>query len=94
MKRFQVSPSTVSTFCWSSAVPSVAITSAWVSPRVNRQEPCVRGRTPTSIVILRISSNFRPSSRWPRSRISSRRIFSFRPLAISFFSALISRSSS
>ena len=52
MKRFHVSPSTVSIFCWSSAVPSVAVTSAWVSPRVNRQEPCVRGSTPTSIVIV------------------------------------------
>ena len=41
MKRFHVSPSTVSTFCWSSAVPSVAVTSACVSPRVNTAEPCV-----------------------------------------------------
>ena len=44
MKRFQVSPSTISIFCWSSAVPSVAVTSAWVSPRVNTAEPWVRGQ--------------------------------------------------
>jgi len=31
-------------------VPSVAVTSACVSPRVKSADPCVRGRTPTSIV--------------------------------------------
>ena len=30
-------------------VPSVVVTRAWVSPRVKIAEPCVRGRTPTSI---------------------------------------------
>ena len=35
-------------YCSSSPVPSVATTSAWVSPRVNSAEPWVRGRTPTS----------------------------------------------
>ena len=49
MKLFQVSPSKLSIFCASSAVPSVQVTSAWVSPRVNTAEPCVRGRTPVSI---------------------------------------------
>ena len=34
--------------CSSSPVPRVATTRAWVSPRVNRAEPWVRGRTPTS----------------------------------------------
>ena len=34
--------------CSSSPVPSVATTSAWVSPRVNSAEPWVRGSTPTS----------------------------------------------
>ncbi len=33
--------------CSSSPVPSVATTSAWVSPRVNSAEPWVRGRMPT-----------------------------------------------
>ncbi len=37
--------------CASSVVPSVAETSAWVSPRVKSAEPCTRGRTPVSIVI-------------------------------------------
>ena len=32
-------------FCWSADVPSVASTSACVSPRVKSDEPCVRGRT-------------------------------------------------
>ena len=38
--------------CASSVVPSVAETSAWVSPRVKSAEPWTRGRTPISIVIL------------------------------------------
>ena len=49
--------------CESSVVPSVAVTSAWVSPRVKSAEPCTRGRTPVSIVILRISSKARWSGR-------------------------------
>ena len=32
-------------------------------PRVKIDEPCVRGRTPSSIEIGRISSNLRPSTR-------------------------------
>ena len=92
MKRFQVSPSTVSIFCWSSAVPSVAVTSACVSPRVNTAEPWVRGSTPTSIVIGRISSKARPSSRLPRSSASSRMTFSFSSLKIALASARRSRS--
>ena len=66
MKLFHVSPSNVSIFCASSAVPSVQVTSACVSPRVNTAEPCVRGSTPVSIQIGRISSNLRPSRRTPR----------------------------
>ena len=34
--------------CSSWPVPSVATTSACVSPRVNSAEPCARGSTPTS----------------------------------------------
>ena len=65
MKLFHVSPSKLSIFCASSAVPSVQVTSAWVSPRVNTAEPWVRGSTPVSIQIGRTSSNLRPSSRTP-----------------------------
>ena len=35
----------------SSAVPSVQVTSACVSPRVNTAEPCARGSTPASLQI-------------------------------------------
>ena len=55
----------------------MAVTRAWVSPRVKRAEPWVRGRTPTSHAIARTSSNRRPSSRWPFSKIS--RLSSFSP---------------
>ena len=65
MKLFQVSPSKLSIFCSSSAVPSVQVTSACVSPRVNTAEPWVRGSTPVSVQIGRISSNLRPSRRTP-----------------------------
>ncbi len=65
MKLFHVSPSKLSIFCASSAVPSVQVTSACVSPRVNTAEPWTRGRTPVSIQMLRISSNLRPSRRTP-----------------------------
>ena len=41
-------PRSASTYCSSSPVPSVATTSACVSPRVNSAEPWVRGRMPTS----------------------------------------------
>ena len=62
----------------SSLVPSVAVTMAWVSPRVNNAEPCVRGSQPVSIEIGRISLKRRPSGRWRRSSMSSRKTFSFR----------------
>ena len=64
--------------CSSSLVPSVAVTSACVSPRVNSAEPCVRGSTPTSMSILRISSNLRPSGRRRSFSISSRKMRSFK----------------
>ena len=41
--------SSISMRCSSSLVPSVAVTSACVSPRVNSAEPWVRGSMPTSI---------------------------------------------
>ena len=54
-----------------SAVPSVAVTSACVSPRVNSADPWVRGSTPTSIVDRTDLVELRPSSRRPRSSASS-----------------------
>ena len=88
MNRRYTSPSTVSIFCWSSDVPSVTVTSACVSPRVNTDEPWTRGSTPTSDQIGRISSNLRPSSRTRFSRISSRRTFSLSSLKIALASTL------
>ncbi len=88
MNRRYISPSTVSIFCWSSEVPSVTVTSACVSPRVNTAEPWTRGSTPTSDQIGRISSNLRPSSRTPFSSTSSRRTFSLSSLKMAFASTL------
>src|SRR5437899_1281313 len=65
-------PVSESTYCSSSPVPSVATTSAWVSPRVNSAEPWVRGRTPTSETILRTVLRSRPSMREPVSRMFQR----------------------
>ena len=45
------------------AVPSVSSDMICVWPRVNSAEPCVRGETPTSQVIGRMSSLPRPSGR-------------------------------
>ena len=54
---------------WASRiVPSVTLTIACVSPRLNRAEPCVRGSRPTSHEIGRTSVSPRPSGRLP-SRI-------------------------
>ena len=72
----------------------MVVTSAWVSPRVNTADPCVRGTTPTSVQIGRISSNLRPSRRRPRSRISSRSTFSLSSLMTLFAAAFFSASSS
>ncbi len=49
--------------CASRPVPSVVVTSACVSPRVKSAEPCVRGSTPVSTVILRTVCMSRPSMR-------------------------------
>ena len=51
MKRSRYSPISASMICSSRAVPSVATTSACVSPRVNSAEPCVRGSTPVRMRI-------------------------------------------
>ena len=60
--------------CSSWPVPSVATTSAWVSPRVNSAEPCARGRMPTSQSIGRTVCVSRPSMRRPSRRIAPRTI--------------------
>ena len=65
-------PSSASMYCSSSPVPSVATTRACVSPRVNRAEPWVRGRTPTSATIGRTVLRSRPSMRMPVSRMFQR----------------------
>ena len=49
--------------CASRPVPSVVTTSAWVSPRVNSAEPCVRGSTPMRTLIGRTVFVSRPSMR-------------------------------
>ncbi len=64
--------------CSSSMVPSVVTARAWVSPRVNRAEPWVRGRTPISQVMGLISSRPRPSTRSPLSRMLSRSVWYWR----------------
>ena len=53
----------------------MATVRAWVSPRVNRPEPCARGTSPTSTVIGRMSVRPRPSIRIPSSRTSRRTVF-------------------
>ena len=79
MKRLEASPGSSSSMrCSSSLVPRVTVTSAWVSPRVNSAEPCVRGRTPVSMVMARISSKARPSGRRRFLSISSRKMRSLR----------------
>ena len=55
--------------CCSPIEPSVAMVSTWVSPRVNRPEPWVRGSRPTSQLMGRISSVLRPSGRLPSFRM-------------------------
>ena len=74
-------PSRLSIICSSSPVPSVATTSACVSPRVKSAEPCVRGRTPTSQDDRAHGlQRSRPSMRWPVSRMFQRTIFACRSL--------------
>ena len=56
------------------SVPSAATLIAWVWPRVKSAEPCVRGATPTSIEIGRISRSPRPSGRFLWMAMRSRMI--------------------
>ena len=60
----------------SRVVPSAATENACVWPRVKIVEPCVRGATPTSIQMSRISSAARPSGRFLSTAIR-RRMMSF-----------------
>ncbi len=55
-------------------VPSATTLSACVCPRVNSAEPCVRGVTPTSIEMSRISFSERPSGRFLWTAMRSRMI--------------------
>ena len=54
-------PSKLSVLCSSSVIPKVVTTNACVSPLVNKAEPCVRGRTPTSQDIFLTSDRPLPS---------------------------------
>ena len=63
------------------------MTSAWVSPRVNRAEPCGARSSPTLAVIGRMSVVARPSMRGLPSRMSSRITLPRRSCRISFTSA-------
>ena len=55
--------------CISDGVPKVTVTSAWVWPRVNNAEPCVRGRTLVREARGRMSVNPRP--RYACARLGS-----------------------
>ena len=66
--------------CASRPVPSVVVTSACVSPRVNSAEPCVRGSTPVSTVIWRTVCMSRPSMRGSPAMMRRRTmLYSSRP---------------
>ena len=54
-------PFKLSTLCSSSDVPNEVTTKAWVSPLVNKAEPCVLGNTPTSHLICLSSAIPLPS---------------------------------
>ena len=75
MKRSVNSPASASMRCASRSVPSVAATTACVSPRVNSAEPCTRGSTPERISIGRTVRVSRPSMRGSPERIWLRTIF-------------------
>ena len=77
MKCSRRSPSSASMIWESRSVPRVVTTMAWVSPRVNRAEPWVRGNTPVRTLIGRTVAVSRPSIRGCPSRIRPRTIFFF-----------------
>jgi hypothetical protein len=58
----------------SRVVPRATTEKAWVWPRVNSAEPCVRGATSTSIEIGRIWSVPRPSGRFFWTAMRSRMV--------------------
>src|SRR3979490_614974 len=60
MKRSLYSPINASMICSSRPVPSVATTSACVSPRVKSAEPCGPGRTPPRAPIARTAGGRAP----------------------------------
>jgi len=64
----------------------VTATIAWVSPRVNRAEPCGPRSSPTLAVIGRMSVVERPSMRAFPARMSSRITLPRRSCRISFTS--------
>ena len=72
MKRWVTSPDKPSIRCSSDKGANVATDKAWVCPRVNKPEPCVRGNKPTSEANGRISSILRPSGRTLSSVIKRR----------------------
>ena len=81
--------------CSSCPVPRVVTTSACVSPRVNKAEPCALGRTPTSDSIGRTVFVSRPSIRLPVSKIDPRTIsasIAFKTSPATFNSSSVSRS--
>ena len=65
----------LSIICDSCLVPSVAITNAWVSPRVNKALPWVRGNTPVRMVMGRTVRVSRPSIRGKPLKMLPRTIF-------------------
>ena len=69
-----VSRPSVSRRISSLSVPSATTLSACVWPRVKSAEPCVRGVTPTSMEMSRISFSARPSGRFLCTAMRSRMI--------------------
>ena len=61
----------VSSTCSSPGEPKVTIERIWVSPRLKKPEPWVRGRSPASAVSSRISPSLRPSTRLPDFTMAS-----------------------
>ena len=72
MKVFFQRPAMPSIVCSSKPLPSVAVTSAWVSPRVKSATPWGRGTGRVSQAIGRIWSLRRPSMRSPVASTRSR----------------------
>jgi len=69
MKRLLSSKPNPSSGCSCLIEPRVVIVNTWVSPRVNRPEPWVRGRSPISQLMGLTSVRLRPPIRCALSRI-------------------------